>query len=43
MIGMYNALDELGADRGGVRLFDHSAPELLAYSTILVARDHDVQ
>lgn len=41
MIGMFNALDELGADRGGIRLFDHQAPELLAYSTILMARDHD--
>lgn len=38
---MFNALDELGADRGGIRLFDHPAPELLAYSTILMARDHD--
>ncbi|MBS9721455.1 hypothetical protein JYU29_12245 [Tianweitania sp. BSSL-BM11] len=41
MINMFNALNELGADRDGIRLFDHSSPDLLAYSTILMVRDHD--
>ncbi|SNT24690.1 hypothetical protein SAMN05880556_1494 [Azospirillum sp. RU38E] len=41
MISMFTALNELGADRDGIRLFDHSSPDLLAYSTILMARDHD--
>ncbi|MER9558207.1 N-6 DNA methylase [Mesorhizobium sp. M0323] len=38
---MFDALAELGGDRSNLRLFDHQAPELLAYSTILMARGHD--
>jgi hypothetical protein len=41
MIGMFDALAELGADSGGLRRFDRPAPELLAYSTILTAHSHD--
>jgi hypothetical protein len=41
MIGLFDALAELGADRSSLLLFDHPAPELLAYSTILMARGHD--
>lgn len=41
MIGMFDALTDLGADSGGLRLFDLPAPELLAYATILMARSHD--
>ncbi|WP_412557811.1 class I SAM-dependent DNA methyltransferase [Thalassospira sp. MIT1370] len=41
MIGMINILDDLGADRDGIRLFHNPAPELLAYSTILMARESD--
>ncbi|MDO9384499.1 MAG: N-6 DNA methylase, partial [Hyphomicrobiaceae bacterium] len=41
MIRMLNVLTELGADIDNLRLFDRPAPELLAYSTILMARGHD--
>lgn len=41
MIAMFDTLTELGADRGNLHLLDHPAPELLAYSTILMARDRD--
>jgi hypothetical protein len=41
MIGMFDSLMELGADRGCLRLFDRPAPELLAYSAILAAHSHD--
>jgi hypothetical protein len=41
MIAMLDTLTELGADRDSLHPFDCPAPELLAYSTILMARGHD--
>ena len=41
MIAMFDVLTELGADRGNLHLLDQPAPELLTYSTILMARGHD--
>lgn len=41
MIGMLDTLTALGADPASLHPFAVSAPELLAYSTILMARNHD--
>lgn len=41
MIGMFDTLTALGADLASLHPFATPAPELLAYSTILMARSHD--
>ncbi|MEF3698225.1 HsdM family class I SAM-dependent methyltransferase [Desulfolutivibrio sp.] len=41
MIGLFDTLGALGADRANLHAFATPAPELLAYSTILMARSHD--